>query len=122
MFAYVMTKLRQGRKTIKVNWHDDGDIQDTLEWYHGGKIRFKIIVGDAMTYVSFDPDELMEVCRDASERKAELLARFSAQEGKPMSVDIDESIEQNLMSGKLFTEKIGTPNYCSPSSESYWSM
>ena len=29
---------------------------------------------------------------------------------------------KNMMSGKEFTEKYDTPYYCSPSSESYWSM
>jgi hypothetical protein len=28
----------------------------------------------------------------------------------------------NMMSGKEFTERYDTPYYCSPSSESYWSM
>ena len=28
----------------------------------------------------------------------------------------------NLMGGKEFTERYDTPIYCSPSSESYWSM
>ncbi len=28
----------------------------------------------------------------------------------------------NLMTGKTFWEKLDTPSYCSPSSESYWSM
>ena len=28
----------------------------------------------------------------------------------------------NLMSGKPFFERINTPYYCSPSSETYWSM
>lgn len=30
--------------------------------------------------------------------------------------------KQNLMGGKEFTERYDTPYYCSPSSESYWSM
>ena len=29
---------------------------------------------------------------------------------------------RNLMDGKEFTERYDTPVYCSPSSESYWSM
>lgn len=29
---------------------------------------------------------------------------------------------KNLMSGKTFFERINTPHYCSPSSETYWSM
>ena len=28
----------------------------------------------------------------------------------------------NLMGGKQFTERYDTPYYCSPASESYWSM
>lgn len=28
----------------------------------------------------------------------------------------------NLMSGKAYYESVNTPNYCSPSSEAYWSM
>lgn len=31
-------------------------------------------------------------------------------------------VRKNLMSGKEFTESVNTPYYCSPSSESYWSM
>jgi hypothetical protein len=31
-------------------------------------------------------------------------------------------VRKNLMSGKEFTESVNTPHYCSPSSESYWSM
>jgi len=30
--------------------------------------------------------------------------------------------KQNLMGGKEFTERYDTPYYCSPASESYWSM
>ena len=30
--------------------------------------------------------------------------------------------KNNLMGGKEFTERYDTPYYCSPASESYWSM
>ena len=30
--------------------------------------------------------------------------------------------KRNLMSGKEFTERYDTPHFCSPASESYWSM
>jgi len=37
--------------------------------------------------------------------------------------NIDQTVERvNLMSGKTFRESVNTPSYCSPSSESYWSM
>jgi len=36
---------------------------------------------------------------------------------------IEKSVERtNMMSGKTFRESINTPYYCSPASESYWSM
>ena len=36
---------------------------------------------------------------------------------------IEKQVERvNLMSGKTYWESVNTPNYCSPSSESYWSM
>jgi hypothetical protein len=31
-------------------------------------------------------------------------------------------VKRNLMGGKEFTERYDTPYYCSPASESYWSM
>ena len=32
------------------------------------------------------------------------------------------TIKTNMMSGKEYIEAVGTPRYCSPSSEAYWSM
>ncbi len=37
--------------------------------------------------------------------------------------NIEKQVERvNLMSGKTYMESINTPSYCSPASESYWSM
>jgi hypothetical protein len=37
--------------------------------------------------------------------------------------DIEKMVERtNLMSKKKYWESINTPNYCSPASETYWSM
>lgn len=37
--------------------------------------------------------------------------------------NIEQTVERtNLMTGKTFRESVNTPYYCSPSSESYWSM
>lgn len=37
--------------------------------------------------------------------------------------NIEKMVERvNLMSGKKFIESVNTPYYCSPSSETYWSM
>ena len=36
---------------------------------------------------------------------------------------IEKRVERtNLMSGQTYWESVNTPNYCSPSSEAYWSM
>ena len=41
-----------------------------------------------------------------------------------MRVEIHETMVErtNLLSGKTFMERYDTPYYCSPSSETYWSM
>ena len=41
-----------------------------------------------------------------------------------LSVEVFETwiTKKNMMSGKEFKEKYDTPYYCSPASESYWSM
>ena len=31
-------------------------------------------------------------------------------------------VKRNIMNGNQFVEKVNTPYYCSPSSETYWSM
>lgn len=31
-------------------------------------------------------------------------------------------VRRNLMTGEEYRESVNTPNYCSPSSEAYWSM
>lgn len=37
--------------------------------------------------------------------------------------EMDTMVERtNLMTGKKYMEDVNTPNYCSPSSEAYWSM
>lgn len=36
---------------------------------------------------------------------------------------IEKQVERiNMMTGKKYMESVNTPRYCSPSSESYWSM
>lgn len=36
---------------------------------------------------------------------------------------VEQTVEKvNMMSGKTYRESVNTPNYCSPSSEAYWSM
>jgi len=43
---------------------------------------------------------------------------------KCITVELHETFvtKRNLMGGKEFTERYDTPYYCSPASESYWSM
>ena len=44
--------------------------------------------------------------------------------GKGITVELHETFvtRKNLMGGREFTERYDTPHFCSPSSESYWSM
>jgi hypothetical protein len=43
---------------------------------------------------------------------------------KGITIELYETFvtKKNLVGGKEFTERYDTPHYCSPSSESYWSM
>lgn len=44
------------------------------------------------------------------------------QELKAYRMFIEQTVERvNMMSGETYRESINTPNYCSPSSEAYWS-
>ena len=49
--------------------------------------------------------------------------RFAISEVGKFHTDIEKSVtKKNMMNGKEFSEKVNTPHYCSPSSESFWSM
>jgi hypothetical protein len=43
---------------------------------------------------------------------------------KGITIELHETFvtKKNLIGGKEFTERYDTPYYCSPASESYWSM
>ena len=47
-----------------------------------------------------------------------------AKQGQGFIVKLHETFvtKTNLMGGKEFTERYDTPYFCSPASESYWSM
>jgi len=49
-------------------------------------------------------------------------SNFPAAKGYRCEVHETYVTRKNMMSGKEFTERYDTPHYCSPSSESYWSM
>lgn len=49
-------------------------------------------------------------------------AKYPAAKGYRYEIHETYVTRKNLMSGKEFTERYDTPYFCSPSSESYWSM
>ena len=51
-----------------------------------------------------------------------LVNRFYASEGWQVEVHETWVTKKNLMGGGEFRERYDTPHYCSPASESYWSM
>lgn len=49
--------------------------------------------------------------------------QIRVQDAQAYHMLIEETVERvNLMSGKTYRESVNTPNCCSPSSETYWSM
>jgi hypothetical protein len=47
---------------------------------------------------------------------------YRASQGFRYEIHATYVTKTNLMGGKEFTERYDTPYYCSPASESYWSM
>ena len=47
---------------------------------------------------------------------------YRASQGYRYEIHETMVTKTNLMGGKEFTERYDTPYYCSPASESYWSM
>lgn len=59
------------------------------------------------------------------ERKTEALVKadFAIAEVAEFHANIEKKVtRKNLMSGEEYEEAVNTPNCCSPSSETYWSM
>ena len=49
--------------------------------------------------------------------------RYAIAEVDHFHTFIEKSVvKRNIMNGNQFVEKVNTPYYCSPSSETYWSM
>jgi hypothetical protein len=49
--------------------------------------------------------------------------QLMVQDAQAYHMLIEETVERvNLMTGKTYRESVNTPNCCSPSSETYWSM
>lgn len=49
-------------------------------------------------------------------------ARYPESKGYRFEIHETYVLRKNLMSGAEFRERYDTPYYCSPSSETYWSM
>ena len=47
---------------------------------------------------------------------------YRASQGYRYEIHETMVTKRNLMGGKEFTERYDTPHFCSPASESYWSM
>lgn len=94
-----------------------------------------------MAYVIYHKETTLcwpeKTSRYASERAAKGQLTKAANEGKlkgekdeyavaeisEFRDNIEKQVERvNIMSGKKFMEPVNTPYYCSPSSETYWSM
>ena len=88
---------------------------------------------DTLAYIVYNEETTMEVGRfdtfagakrsmTCKNRKLDKPV-YAAAEANYYNTNVVFSVERtNLMSGKKYMEASNTPNYCSPSSESYWSM
>jgi len=67
---------------------------------------------------------LVQDYKDKTREELEALCKTGYPESMNFVTEIHETyvIRKNAMTGKEYQERYDTPNYCSPSSESYWSM
>lgn len=89
-----------------------------------------------MRYVVYNTEStrLLDTRKYATERAAKAALTRAVKAGKVVREDmsvasvaefdkIEKMVERtNLLSGEKYMERVNTPSYCSPSSESYWSM
>ena len=55
--------------------------------------------------------------------KSDPTPKYAIAEREYYGKNIERMVEKtNMMNGKKFMESVNTPYYCSPSSETYWSM
>jgi len=59
---------------------------------------------------------------DITESLAQSVVRLNEEAGYRVELHETYVTRTNMMSGKEFQERYDTPYYCSPSSETYWSM
>lgn len=56
-------------------------------------------------------------------KNPELAGKLEIADSDVFRNNIEKQVyRKNMMSGKMYLEPYNTPSYCSPSSESYWSM
>ena len=132
-FDIVYEALKRLVETESGNyWHDDlpPSIVDALEIIRKieeGKLKTtytievykndkRYVVGHRLTY-KMDYD-------NRTREEATLLAKelISKGVGDSFAVCLTYVTKKNLLSGKEFQERYDTPHFCSPSSETYWSM
>jgi len=66
----------------------------------------------------FDRKDMEAMTREVKE----LYPLYSTKDGYHIKIFETYVTKTNLMGGGQFEERYDTPHYCSPSSESYWSM
>jgi hypothetical protein len=93
----------------------DNDIKTTytIEVYKNDK-RYK--VGHKLTHKM----DYVDITRQEAVLFAKALVSKGV--GESFAVCLTYVTKKNLLSGKEFQERYDTPHFCSPSSETYWSM
>ncbi len=78
--------------------------------YTKNKVGLKFI--NSIDFKNMSEDEIVE----------RLSESWSPKNGYSFQINKTYQKRKNIMSGQMFYERYDTPYYCSPSSETYWSM
>ena len=87
----------------------DGRIKKNDRW---GKNRVGLRFVDSFDFKDMTGDEIIEYLSEG----------WSSKKGYKFVINKTFVKSKNLLTGEMFYERYDTPNCCSPSSESYWSM
>jgi len=103
--------IKENMLTAEI-FKEDKRIKSRSDSVRRGKNKVGLRFIDSFDFKDMTEDEVIE----------HLSEGWNPKNGYKFIINKTYVKRKNMMSGNLYYERYDTPNYCSPSSESYWSM
>jgi DNA-binding protein YbaB len=104
----------ESNKSIPASIYTNGGMVSIIIGGPNGKVKLLI-----------NPKDLADVVQEAQLKQDFLITAYNSQREESEHIqEIPEGfiIQKNMMSEVYYLESFDTPDFCSPSSEAYWSM